>query len=139
MKPATRAPFYATIYHSLCETARKHGYALAIHGTVTTDLDLIAIPWVEDAASADELRAALMRHLGLCGYDDLMRRQGHSEEFIREFMAGDGKTMDESTVKPHGRIAWNLHMDHGAKVDLSVMPRQKKPPQDESPTAVSAP
>jgi hypothetical protein len=25
-------------------------------------------------------------------------------------------------VKPHGRLAWNLYLDHGAKVDLSVMP-----------------
>lgn len=45
MKPPTRAPFFACIYHGLCDVARARGYALAIHGTVTSDLDLIAVPW----------------------------------------------------------------------------------------------
>ena len=49
MKAPTRAPFYAAMYHGLCDVARAHGYALAIHGTVTSDLDIIACPWTWEA------------------------------------------------------------------------------------------
>lgn len=111
MKEPTRAPFYACMYHGLCDTARKHGYALAIHGSVVTDLDLIAVPWTDSAVSAEELRDALIRHINRCDAD------------------GDtsGDTME---IKPHGRMAWNLYLDHGAKVDLSVMPRLQAAPAD---------
>ena len=122
MKPATRAPFFACLYHGLCDVARAKGYALAIHGTVTTDLDLIACPWVDDAAPAEELKDALMAHLGACDYEGLLRRQGYTEAEAQQILEAQGKAT--ATPKPHGRVAWNLYMDFGAKVDLSVMPRR---------------
>ncbi len=106
MKPASRAPAYLTLYPGLAEVARKHGYALAIHGSIQTDLDLIAVPWVDDCADADTLVAALRAHCYLC--------LGQAEQI-------DPKHAD-ATVKPHGRRAWNLYMDFGAQVDLSVLP-----------------
>lgn len=133
MKPPTRAPFYACMYHGLCDTARKHGYALAIHGTVTTDLDLIAIPWVEDAADPVTLKDALMAHISACDYEGLTRQQfPNNEDLVTQILANEkkrkadaGEYYDETgaQIKPHGRRAWNLYLDHGAKVDLSVMPR----------------
>lgn len=123
MKPATRAPFFACLYHGLCDVARKHGYALSIHGTVTTDLDLVAIPWTDDAATAEVVKQALMEHIGACSYGDLLRRGGHSEDFVQQILARNEPGSKEPEVKPHGRRAWNLYMDAGAKVDLSVMPR----------------
>jgi hypothetical protein len=46
MKPANRAPIYAACcYPDLAEITRKHGYALAVHGSLARDFDLIAIPW----------------------------------------------------------------------------------------------
>lgn len=96
------------MYHGLCTTARKHGYALAIHGTVTSDLDLVAIPWTPDAAPARTLFKALLGHIGMI-------------ESLPAKLLKDGNRAEK---KPHGRLAWNLYMAHGAKVDLSVMPRR---------------
>lgn len=125
MKPATRAPFFACLYHVLCDVARARGYALTIHGTVTTDLDLVAIPWTDEAVPAEELKDALMAHIGACGYADLLRQDGLSEELVQQVMARKQPgTEDTDTVKPHGRLAWNLYLYGGAKVDLSVMPRR---------------
>lgn len=122
MKPASRAPFFACLYHGLCDVARSRGYALTIHGTVTTDLDLVAIPWTAEAVSAEDLKDALMKHLGACGYADLLRKGSIlTEEQVQQVLAQQGTA--EDTKKPHGRRAWNLYMDFGAKVDLSVMPR----------------
>lgn len=121
MKPPTRAPFYAAMYHGLCDTARQHGYALAIHGTVTSDLDLIACPWTDQAVSAEALRDALMAHINACDYEGSLVRFGLSREEARQIAA---RSAADKTEKPHGRIAWNLYLDNGCKVDLSVMPRQ---------------
>lgn len=129
MKPATRAPFYACMYHGLCETARKHGYALAIHGTVTTDLDLIAIPWTEEAVDAVTLKNALMDHICAVDYEGLTRRQFPDDEsLVQQILSRENERKEKedgtgAMIKPHGRRAWNLYMDHAAKVDLSVMPR----------------
>lgn len=46
MKNATFAPVYAAMYPEIAEITRLHGYALAIHGSLQRDFDLIAIPWV---------------------------------------------------------------------------------------------
>lgn len=102
MKDASRAPAYAVIYHGLTEIARAHGYALAIHGSMATDLDLIAVPWIDSAAPTDVLVEALRDHCQACL--DIASWDRNPE------------------VKPHGRIAWNLYMGAGAQVDLSVVP-----------------
>jgi len=113
------------MYPGMCDIARKHGYALAIHGTVTTDLDLIAIPWTDEASPAIAVKDALMQHIGACGYDDLLRREcPHlSETLVQQIMArNEPGTEYEGTIKPHGRLSWNLYLAAGTKVDLSVMP-----------------
>lgn len=107
MKQSTRAPAYACIYHGLAEVARKYGYALAIHGTVLTDLDLIAVPWTDAATDAETVAEAIKIHCGKCGVN--------LDEFGKEHM--------EPTQKPHGRLAWKFHMTAGGSVDLSVLPR----------------
>ena len=45
---ANFAPLYCGLYPELAEIARKHGYALAIHGSLARDFDLICIPWVAE-------------------------------------------------------------------------------------------
>ena len=122
MKPPTFAPFFACLYPALCDVARKNGYALAIHGTVTADLDLIAVPWTDQAIDGEALKDALMNHIGSCGYDDLLRRAGIDEDGVSQIMAAKDRDITGAQLKPHGRRAWNLYLDAGAKVDLSVLP-----------------
>lgn len=52
MKEPSIAPAYTFLYPILCEAARACGYALAIHGTMQRDLDLVAVPWVDEALPA---------------------------------------------------------------------------------------
>lgn len=127
MKAPTRAPFYAAMYHALCTTAREHGYALAIHGTVTSDLDLVAIPWTEEAAPAEVVKDALMAHINACDYEQSLVRFGLTPEQARQCAERIENRNADKTPKPHGRIAWNLYLDQGCRVDLSVMPRHEKP------------
>lgn len=107
MKEATRAPAYAFIYHGLATVARKYGYALAMHGSILTDLDLIAVPWVDDAAEPDVLKEAIRKHCGRCQVNiDI-----------------DGNETDIPAKKPHGRLAWKFFMAASGSVDLSVLPK----------------
>lgn len=92
------------MYPMLCEIARAHGYALAIHGTLQRDMDLVAIPWTEEAVEPEVLVAALRK-----------RAQWFQFEPDHPIL----KAMD----KPHGRRAWTIPLMGDTLIDLSVMPR----------------
>lgn len=114
------------MYQGLCDVARKHGYALAIHGTLVNDMDLIAAPWTEEAVDAEVLKDALLKHIGACGYSDLLERDSPwlTEEQRAQVVANEGLDIEHGgEMKPHGRTAWNLYLWAGTKVDLSVLPR----------------
>lgn len=81
--------------------AQKLGYALAVHGSMTADLDLIAVPWTNKACGARTLMIAIMRE-------------------ARGYIA----TMDKMVRKPHGRVAWAIQLGAGPYIDLSVTPRK---------------
>lgn len=98
--------FYATLYPALVKAARERGYALAIHGTLARDMDLIAVPWTQEAVRAEELIEALMEASGGWMHDEALRRE------------------HDQSARPHGRRAWSIHLGfEGAYVDVSVMPR----------------
>lgn len=46
---------YEGLLPGIRESARKCGYAIAVHGSMSRDLDLIATPWVEAPESEAEL------------------------------------------------------------------------------------
>ena len=105
----SRALVYAAVLPSLQAIARSHGYALAVHGSMATDLDLVAVPWVLDASGPQTL-----------------------VDEIREFLAGvyDVESETGPIERHHGRLAWSIVIgpDYcgfgGPYIDISVMPRR---------------
>lgn len=98
---------YAQLLPQIRESAKCLGYAIAIHGTMSRDLDLIAVPWIEDAVPVGELVAAIA-------------------EAVSGFVIGDIAncgTIDQPTIQPHGRRSWNICWGGSPFIDLSVMPR----------------
>jgi len=108
---------YAVLYPKLVKAARAKGYALAIHGSMVRDFDLIAVPWVEDAAEPLELVFALKE---VCTGVFISSRTDYllSPDF-------------DAREKPHGRLSWVLHLTedgmYGPYLDIAVMPRIPKP------------
>ena len=88
----------------LTEVARRHGYALAVHGSLSYDIDLIACPWRNLATSPEALVGAI--------HNAVSAIVGKSE-------------LDKGEQKPYGRQAWSIHMGGGPYIDLSVMPVQE--------------
>lgn len=95
---------YFTIYPMLAEAARKLGYALAVHGSLGRDFDLIAVPWTDEAAEPSELIEAM-----------------------RKATAGMIQGTGNPTAKPHGRMSWNVELSAGAYLDVSVMLKASPP------------
>lgn len=110
----TIAPWYALAYVQLDRIAMRHGYALALHGSMTRDLDLIAVPWTEDADSPQVLLEAIRKFI-----TSKMRKKVTYP-------------MPTAQTKPHGRIAYAFPIGYdGHYLDISVMPRQT-PTQEET-------
>lgn len=100
MKPANNAPIYVCMYQKLADIARKHGYALAIHGSVGRDFDLIAVPWVETAADPQTV----------------------VNDFVERFAV---RAIETATIKEHGRLVYTLSLGFGeCFMDLGFTPRQ---------------
>lgn len=92
---------FASMYPIMRDTALEHGYALALHGSLGRDFDVVAVPWVDDAADADTLVDAIV-------------------EVLDAWII----TSKRVVMKPHGRRGYSIHLKHARTyVDLSVMPR----------------
>ena len=83
--------------------ARFNGYAVAVHGSLKRDIDLLAVAWTDDAATADILVQAIRGTI--CG------------------VLGNCLLVGDPGLKPHGRIAYTLiHPGFAGEIDLSVIP-----------------
>lgn len=111
---------YELLIGPLRERAKDLGYALAVHGTLKRDIDLIACPWTNEAVDpknfAEQLRLVVEKVNGYAQPGD----REVSEYFLDGCPGG----------KDHGRLVWTWYLDkkgsddcHGPYIDLSVMPR----------------
>ena len=103
--PKVRPIAYVCHLPRITALAREYGYAIAVHGSLQRDLDLIAVPWSEVATDDETLVLAIARMVG---------------GFILDH--------ERAMAKPHGRKAWTIHMGAGLWIDLGVMPRIPNPP-----------
>ena len=115
MKDVSNAVAYALLIPQLMKAGREVGYSIAVHGSMVRDLDLVAIPWTEEAVSAERLILHLMTAV-----DGRLRNGGRKKEGTDEWERVHGS---EPAAKPHGRLAWSIHIGHeGLYLDVSVMP-----------------
>jgi len=106
-RPLTVREVFEQHIERLRQVAREHGYALAVHGSLERDIDLLAAPWVEEASDADTLAIALR--------DAVHGAFGTTLE---------GDPQPEG-LRPHGRRSWAFITPESTHTyfDLSVMPR----------------
>lgn len=85
------------------EAARFQGYAVAVHGSLKRDIDLIAVAWTDQAKPADDLVKAVCGAVG--------------------GVLGNCFRLTELSEKPHGRLTCTLvHPGFAGEIDLSVIP-----------------
>lgn len=54
-----KAVFYAAIWNDLRQAAMDKGWALALHGSLASDMDIMAMPWAKDATTDVEMIESL--------------------------------------------------------------------------------
>jgi hypothetical protein len=107
---------YSFIYAHLIPIAREHGYALSLHGSMQRDLDLIAVPWIDEASKPYDLVIAIKTAIN--GYI-------HDEWDFEKCALERDFSRRNPTIKPHGRLTWAIQLGAGYYIDLSVMPKQE--------------
>lgn len=101
---------YAQLLPRIREAGKRLGYAIAIHGSMKRDLDLLAVPWTNEAADPALLLEEVRSAVG--GY------------VITDKVTEAGYVSEEPTQQPHGRLSWNICWGGRPFIDISVMPRQ---------------
>lgn len=99
MQAANYAPIYAAcLYPELAESFRTKGWALAVHGSLARDFDLVAIPWHPEPVSPQACVGSI------CHYHSM-------------------KQIGQAVTKLHGRQVFTLALSFGeCFLDLSFMP-----------------
>jgi hypothetical protein len=90
---------FIEILEPIREAAKQCGYAIAIHGSVQRDIDLIAVPWIVEAQRPDIL-----------------------VDKVKE--AANGKIHGDWRLRPHGRLVRIIDLGDEVYIDLSIMPRK---------------
>jgi hypothetical protein len=99
LKPNYGPVYAAAMYPGLAKIFQGHGYALAVHGSLARDLDLIAVPWAETVSAPEVVLAAITRQWAV-------------------------HLVGEPAARPHGRVAHTLSVGFGeCAIDLSFLPR----------------
>ena len=90
---------YCLLIGDLRRIADEHGWNALVHGSMTTDLDILLVPWKPDA-------------------------DNHMAVFDKWFKMLRGK-LSKPVAKPHGRINYIFHIEGVAHLDISVFPRHE--------------
>jgi hypothetical protein len=96
-----RAVFYACLWEDLRNAALNCGWALGLHGSLSSDMDIMAMPWTEEAKSEEEMIMALEGCL--------------TKPDERIF-----KTT-RNTNKPHNRIVYTIHIFSDFYLDVNII------------------
>lgn len=56
-----RAVFYAAMWDDFRQAALDKGWALALHGSLANDMDIMAMPWIDNATEPMEMINALRK------------------------------------------------------------------------------
>ena len=96
-----KAAFYASIYDDLRNAAMKCGWALGLHGSLTNDMDIMAMPWTEDAKSEEEL----IKKLSDCFTDNPFKDQ-HIIPYLN---------------KPNNRVVYTMSIWDDFYLDINII------------------
>jgi len=96
-----RSAFYTMMFNKMKEKAADLGYTLTVHGSMMRDMDLIAIPWVDDAKSHEELVTEISKVI-----EPTVWKKYHFKERAN---------------KPHGRVVYTMSIYSDWFIDLSIM------------------
>jgi hypothetical protein len=115
--------------------AKELGWGVGTHGSMVRDIDLIAVPWTNEACSTDALVQTLMERLGMTRWGTNQGKRAHGR---RTFLLLKDEAESQQQRFNEGRDPGPVHPKGiwwPAAIDLSAMdPRETAPPTCLSPS-----
>lgn len=96
-----KASFYACIWDDLRNAAMDCGWALGLHGSLANDMDIMAMPWTEDAKPVEVMIKAL---------SDCFTESIFKEDHIIPHH-----------TKPHNRTVYTMSIWADFHLDISII------------------
>lgn len=96
-----RAVFYASMWGDFRKAALDCGWALALHGSLSSDMDIMAMPWVEGAKSVEEMIESL---------ESCMTKP--DERIFKT---------EKCDNKPNNRIVYTIHIFADFYLDINII------------------
>ena len=104
VKPIHAKPsLYSFYFEVIKEIGLKYGYNIVLHGSMSRDLDLIAIPWEETIGDKEQMINDISEAIG--------------GNILMQNRSVDNIEGDRCGIKPHGRVVYiiNLNRDFEMK------------------------
>lgn len=96
-----RAVFYACMWEDFRNAALDCGWALGLHGSLSNDMDIMAMPWVEDAKPVEIMIATLENCL-----------TKPDERIFKTECSKD---------KPNNRVVYTIHIFSDFYIDINII------------------
>lgn len=96
-----RASFYACILEDLKVAAGNCGWALGLHGSLSHDMDIMAMPWTEDAKPV----GTMIQALSDCFTDNPWK----------------GRHVTPHYDKPNNRVVYTINIHSNWYLDINVI------------------
>jgi len=101
-----KAAFYASILPDLKDAALKNGWALGLHGSLANDMDIMAMPWTENASTVE----TMIKSLSDC-FTENPFKDYHENAF---------------TDKPNGRVVYTMSIWDDWYLDINIIDRNEE-------------
>jgi len=96
-----RAVFYACMWEDFRKSALDCGWALGLHGSLNSDMDIMAMPWIEEAKPIEEM----IESLELC-------LTKPDEQIFKT---------TKSIDKPNNRVVYTIHIFADFYLDINII------------------
>lgn len=98
-----KAVFYACMWDDLKNAALDCGWALGLHGSLNSDMDIMAMPWIQDCKHIGDMLDALEACF-------VSMDEGHKP--LKRVMTKN---------KPNNRVVYTLHIWADFYLDINVI------------------
>lgn len=118
VKPA----MYTLFYENLKVIAREYGYNLVLHGSLNRDMDLIAIPWVDEPRSEKLLVHAFKKYLTGDIIDRFGGYETEEQDFTFSILPGGRHNYVINLNRCNKQGEWVPYGDEQYYLDISFTP-----------------
>ena len=96
-----RTSFYACMWEDIRQCAMNCGWAVALHGSLASDMDIMAMPWVENSTSFKDMVDKISK---------LFKDNDMSSQYVITY-----------NEKPHNRVVATIPIFADFYLDISTL------------------